>query len=104
VQTNSKKEESQSVMTKELMSLDYPQEGETIAGPNYSFRISAPQDAPMVELCINQGPWQLCRQAIGFWWFDCSDLTRGLYQARARMHTNDGKVKLTLLRRFQVAQ
>jgi len=103
-QMDSKKEAKQSARAKELVTLDYPQEGERVAGPDYTFRISAPKDAQHVELCLDRSPWRSCRQAGGFWWFDCSDLAQGVHQARARMHANEGKMKMTLLRRFQGGQ
>ena len=87
-------------LVKEPVEWDYPQKGETIAGPNYTFRISAPQDARRVEICINQGPWQACRKSAGYWWYDCRDLSRGPYEAQARVYTRTWM--LSMLRRFQV--
>jgi hypothetical protein len=104
VQTDSRKQDQQLAIPRPIVALDYPQDAETIVGPNYTFRISAPVDAQKVELSINKSPWQTCRHANGFWWFDCSDIARGPAQARARTITKDGKMKMTLLRRFQSGQ
>ena len=101
MQTDFRKAPRAPAKTKEDFSIDYPQEGETVTGRDYTFRINAPQDAPAVELSINQGPWLPCRQASGYWWFDCTDMAPEPYQARARMRLHDGTEKLTLLRRFQ---
>jgi len=101
VQTDFRKDQQRPAKVKESFTIDYPQEGETVAGRDYTFRINAPQDAPTVELSINQGPWLPCRQASGYWWFDCTDIEPEPYQARARMRLHGGKEKLTMLRRFQ---
>jgi hypothetical protein len=95
------KDEAPLAKPRGMVTVDYPQEGEVVSSPNYSIRISAPQDAKNVELCINQSPWLPCRQAGGYWWFDCTDISSKPYQVRARMRSHDGKVKLTMLRRFQ---
>ncbi|MFA5138260.1 MAG: response regulator [Elusimicrobiota bacterium] len=85
------------------IALDYPQEGETVrTGAGYTFRVSAPAEADAVELCIGKEPWQECRQDGGYWWYDWSGFAPGKYQARARLRTPDGHLKMTLLRKFQV--
>jgi hypothetical protein len=73
-----------------------------VAGDSYTFRISAPEGTRLTELSLNQGPWQVCRNAAGYWWFDWFGFKDGEYLARARAHLQDGRVKMTLLRKFQV--
>ncbi|OGR87524.1 MAG: hypothetical protein A3J74_09835 [Elusimicrobia bacterium RIFCSPHIGHO2_02_FULL_57_9] len=84
--------------------LDYPQEGEVIRSSQYTFRIGAPKHAQGVEICINHGPWQPCRQASGFWWYDWSDFKSGEYRVTARISSGKktGKVGALTPRRFQV--
>jgi hypothetical protein len=89
--------------TIETIALDYPQEGETIIGSQYTIRISATDSARSVEICVDQGPWQSCRQSAGFWWHDWSQIEPGDHQVRARMTDAEGNVKMTMLRWFHAA-
>jgi hypothetical protein len=91
------------VTTRETIALDYPQEGETINGSQYTIRISAADSARSVEICVDQGPWEGCRQAAGFWWHDWSQIAPGEHQVRARMTDQGGNVKMTMLRWFHAA-
>lgn len=52
--------------------LDYPQQGEKITAPHYTFRIGTVGDIARVEISLNDGPWQACRNAAGYWWYDWS--------------------------------
>jgi hypothetical protein len=97
-----KKIRAQMMTAGKSVNLEYPGEGETIVGDSYTFRVSAPEGTRLAELSINQGPWQTCRHAAGYWWFDWSGFKAGEYQARARAHIQDGRVEMTLLRKFQV--
>ncbi|MCX5797938.1 MAG: hypothetical protein NTY77_20805 [Elusimicrobia bacterium] len=85
----------------EAPAIDFPKEGETVAPAHYTLRISSPRKAQAVEVRIGQGPWLPCRHGSGFWWCDWSDIEPGSYQARARVRFADGRMMLTLLRRFQ---
>jgi hypothetical protein len=87
-----------------LITVDYPQENETITSYNYTFRVSTPAEADIVEMSINNGPWMPCRSDVGYWWYDWSNMQPGKYQIRARMHTKAGIMHMTLLRRFQVVK
>lgn len=80
--------------------LDYPQLGETVVSPQYTFRIGA-EGAPAVEISINDGPWQPCRESVGFWWYDWRPDASGPCTAVARRA--DGIPAQTAPRRFQVA-
>lgn len=86
------------------ITVDYPQENETITGRNYTFRVSTPAEADIVEMSINNGPWMPCRSDVGYWWYDWSDVQPGKHQIRARMHTQAGVMHMTLLRRFQAVK
>jgi hypothetical protein len=82
--------------------LDFPKEGEQVDSTEYTLRIDAPESAQFVEVSINQGPWQPCRRASGYWWHDWTGFGSGSYQARARMHNPEGRVMTTLARHFRV--
>ncbi|MDD5656928.1 MAG: hypothetical protein PHF00_06695 [Elusimicrobia bacterium] len=86
----------------EPLTIDYPQEGDILDGYAYTFRVTAPLDACPVEVSLDRGPWLACRFAAGHWWYDWSGFSAGRYQLRARMRTADGRLKMTLLRRFSV--
>ena len=47
------------------VAVDYPQQGEKITAPCYTFRVGAAGDPERVEISIDQGPWQPCRH---FFW------------------------------------
>jgi len=71
--------------------LDYPQEGETIVSPQYTFRVGAAGEPERVEISLNQGPWLPCRYAVGYWWYDWTGYTSGRYQAAVRVYTKGGQ-------------
>ena len=73
------------------LSVDYPRQGEVIAGACYAFRISAPQDVQKVEVAVDQGDWRPCRQAEGYWWSDWSGYEDGEHEITARLVSNEGR-------------
>lgn len=73
------------------IALDHPQRGEKVTSPQYTFRVGALGDIERVEISINQGPWQVCRYSVGYWWYDWSGYAAGRYQAVARAQTRDGR-------------
>jgi len=85
------------------VAMDYPQQGEKITAPYYTFRVGATGDPERVEVSIDQGPWQSCRQSAGYWWYDWSGYTSGRYQAVAKAWARDGRVVTSEPRDFQVA-
>lgn len=64
------------------IAVEYPQEGEIITSPSYTFRIAA--SAPRVEIAIDGGGWSPCRRSDDYWWFDWSDYDPGRHQAVVR--------------------
>lgn len=74
----------------QVLSLDYPRQNEKVTSPDYTFRISAPEDAKSVEVAVNQGPWQPCRKAAGHWWYDWSGYGSGEHEVVTRMKTPRG--------------
>jgi hypothetical protein len=85
-----------------VVDLEYPREAETIIRDAYIFRISAPEGTRLIELSVNQGPWQVCRNAAGYWWFDWAGFKAGDYKARARAHMQSGRIEMSMLRKFKV--
>lgn len=67
------------VMAEKTVVIDYPQRGELITSKEYAIRIEA-KEAAKVELSIDGGPWQLCRFAVGYWWFDWSGYLPGKHE------------------------
>jgi len=96
----SAKPDASAVGAAEALAIDFPQEVETIAPGPYTIRVSAPAEAQAVEVCVNRSPWLACRRESGYWWGDWAAVEPGFYQARARMRTADGQVRMTLLRSF----
>lgn len=83
--------------------LDHPQQGENITAPHYTFRIGAAGDTARVEISLNDGPWQPCRNSVGYWWYDWSGYAGGRYQAAVRAQTKDNQVFTSEPCKFQVA-
>jgi len=85
------------------VAVDYPQQGEKITAPCYTFRVGAAGDPERVEISIDQGPWQPCRHSAGYWWYDWSGYAGGRYQAVAKAWAKDGRVVTCEPCDFQVA-
>ena len=83
--------------------LDYPQPGEKITVPHYTFRVGTTGDIARVEISLNTGPWQACRNAAGYWWYDWSGYTGGRYQLAVRAQTKDSQEFTSEPCKFQVA-
>ena len=82
--------------------LDHPQQGEKITTPRYTFRIGTLGDIARVEISINEGPWQACRNSVGYWWYDWADYAAGRYQVAVRTQTKDGQLFTSEPCKFQV--
>lgn len=70
--------------------VDHPQQNEVISGLHYAIRLGA-SDNGAVELSIDGGDWQPCRQAAGYWWFDWGYFTAGSHALVARLRDAEGK-------------
>jgi len=82
--------------------LDHPQQGEKITAPRYTFRIGAVGAIERVELSLNEGPWQPCRNSVGYWWYDWADYAAGRYQAVVKAQAKDGQTFTSEPHKFQV--
>ena len=73
------------------VTIDYPTSGEKLNAHHYAVRIGA-GNGWGVELSIDSGDWQSCREAGGYFWFDWWPAS-GKHKLTARMQTADGKGK-----------
>lgn len=76
----------------ETVTVDYPQQDEVIASADYAIRVGAPGGASQVEISLNQGPWQPCREAAGYWWYDWSGYSNGEHEVVARCLDSSGRL------------
>lgn len=102
---NVEKEEvkTQAAQSGPAVRVEYPKEGEALAGPCYTFRIGAIPEADNVEVSIDQGEWKPCREALGLWWYDWAGYSKGEHTLAARSRKGDGLSATSNLRRFTVA-
>lgn len=70
--------------------LDYPKQYEHLVQGHYGTRITAP-DADEVDVSVDQGPWQPCRESVGHWWFDWSADDAGEHEVIARARLTGGR-------------
>jgi hypothetical protein len=49
--------------------IDFPQEGDVVRPGHYAVRVGA-AGAGQVQFRVGEGPWQECRESVGYWWFD----------------------------------
>lgn len=71
------------------MWIDYPAEGETLRATEYVIRLGVGGEQN-VEIAFDDGLWQACRNASGFWWYDWSAIAPGTHTMVARMQTPEG--------------
>ena len=90
------------VDTNEYVVVDYPKNLENITARQYAVRMGA-SDCTGVDISVNDQPWQPCRHAIGYWWFDWNELQPGNHQLVARMHKSNGEYLISKRRRCKVS-
>ncbi|MDD2804024.1 MAG: hypothetical protein PHV33_00585 [Elusimicrobiales bacterium] len=86
----------------EYVVVDYPKNLETITSKQYTMRIGA-SDCTGVDISVNDQPWQPCRWANGYWWFDWTNYTTGTHQLVARMHKRNGEYLISKRRRCKAS-
>lgn len=74
-----------------MLAVDFPRQGERITTPQYTLRLSAPEDVAGMDISIDQGDWQPCRKSVGYWWYDWSGYENGEHEIVARVQTGNGK-------------
>ncbi|MHB0995644.1 MAG: transaldolase [Elusimicrobiales bacterium] len=99
--TNTPKTTKPVVDVNEYVVVDYPKNLETIASRHYAVRIGA-SDCTGVDISVNDQPWQPCRHAAGYWWFDWTNFQPGTHQLVARMHKRNGEYLISKRRRCKV--
>ena len=82
--------------------VEFPLENEALDGPSYTFRLIAPAAAVTVDVCVNQGDWLPCLEALGLWWHDWDVTDTGEYAVVARARQEDGTVTVSEPRIFFV--
>lgn len=63
--------------------LDYPQAGEAVRPGHYAVRVAAKPEVA-VEISVDGAPFQPCREAVGYYWFDWNPATPGEHTLVAR--------------------
>ena len=81
--------------------IDYPQNNETVFCGHYCFRLGSRKPCSAMQVSINGGEWQNCRQANGYWWFDWWNFNTGNFYLEAKAYV-DGKEEQTAKRKFKV--
>ena len=81
--------------------IDYPQNNETVYCGHYCFRLGARKPCSAMQVSVNGGEWQNCRQANGYWWFDWWNFNTGNFYLEAKAYV-DGKEEQTAKRKFKV--
>jgi hypothetical protein len=80
----------------------YPAKNETVSHPSYTLQVSAGEPAASVEVLIDEGSWQPCREALGLWWYDWSGYHASQHKVTARLCRADGTSELSEQRIFEV--
>lgn len=81
-----------------IIHIDYPEENEEISiGTGYTIRIYA-SECEYVEVSINGGDWNQCRNTCGYWWYDWDEIEEGRYEIRARMFKSNGEMIMSSCR------
>jgi len=83
------------------LAIDFPQEGEFVRPGHYAIRLTAPAGS-QVEISINDGNWELCRHAVGYYWYDWTPGKAGSQELVARSKIGKGKWKKSDARRCSV--
>ncbi|MBI3547536.1 MAG: hypothetical protein HY078_00645 [Elusimicrobia bacterium] len=83
------------------VAVDHPRDDERILSNEYSIRISA-APAGKVEISIDGGEWQPCREAVGHWWYDWSGYGPGRHRVVARLQPLSGRKVRSMTSHFLV--
>ena len=81
--------------------IDYPQNNETVYCGHYCFRLGSRKPCSAMQVSVNGGEWQNCRQANGYWWYDWWNFNTGNFYLEAKAYV-DGKEEQTAKRKFKV--
>jgi hypothetical protein len=81
--------------------IDFPVEGEQMQEGPYAVRISAEVGCE-VEVSINNGEWQPCREAVGYWWCDWEPFGARRCKLTARARCGSGRWTKSVTRTCQI--
>ena len=98
----SQKDARRRVVPKLQADIEYPLEGERVQPGHYAVRIAA-GGATEVEISVADGPWQPCRESVGYHWFDWAPAGSGRSALTARARSGKGRWIKTEVRACQVA-
>lgn len=84
-----------------IICIDYPMANETVYCGHYCFRLGSLKEVPYMRVSVNGGPWQDCRRANGYWWFDWWNFQTGSFTLEASSEY-EGKTIKTAKRKFKV--
>ena len=85
------------------LDVDFPREGEEVLSGHYAVRVSA-EGAEDVEVSVNDGPWQPCRAAAGFFWYDWAPSEPGTHVILVRWRRGKFRSKPVALRNCSVRE
>ena len=81
----------------------HPAKSETVSHPNYTFQFAVTEPAASVDVLIDAGDWQPCRESVGLWWYDWSGYHASEHKAVARLNMPDGTTEFSEPRIFEVS-
>lgn len=87
--------------TKTQVEVQYPQEGEKVYKGHYAIRVDV-DDSQNVQVSINNGDWQSCREACGHFWFDWYPAEAGSFRIVAKATLQDGRESKSVIRNCKV--
>ena len=82
---------------------DHPRQNEAVRPGHYAFRIRATNPGTVV-VSVDGGPWQACRDAVGYWWYDWAGDGPGKHRVVARVTDAQGSVQISPARAFRVEE
>jgi hypothetical protein len=80
------------------ITIDHPKANETVCRQHYSVRITA-TPCENVEICIDDGVWQPCRNSAGYWWYDMHNINTGNHTIAVRL--NNKGITLLAAQKFK---
>src|SRR5687767_4778316 len=92
----------EAVRGRAVETIDFPSEGEVVFSPHYTVRVKA-AGARSVEISVDGGQWQACRNADNYWWYDWTGYGSGAHVLSARIVREDGTPETLRPRAFRVA-
>lgn len=80
-------------LSRRLITIDHPSSGDKIGCHHYAVRISCSGvSGGAAEIAIDANPWQPCREAVGYRWFDWHLVSPGKHTLIARLLDDGGAV------------